>query len=48
MNWDTVRNTKLSQTAARAYGEAKKEKKAETAYASIPRKLRKMGKDTAE
>lgn len=48
LNQDTVRNKELPQIAARAYEEAKQEKKAETGYAGVPRKLSKMGKDTAE
>lgn len=43
-----MRNKELPQIAARAHGEAKQEKKAETCYAGVPRKLSKMGKDTAE
>lgn len=48
LNRGTVRNKELPRIAARAYGEAKQEKKAGTSYAGVPTQLSKMGKDIAE
>lgn len=43
-----MRNEELPRIAARAYREAKQEKKAGTSYAGVPTKLSEVGKDIAE